>query len=438
MTKRYMIITYGCQMNNHDSERIAYHLESLGYRPTCEKEKADFLLYNTCLVRENAELKVYGQLGAAKHLKRKDPNMILAVSGCMMQTGPAREMIKNKYPHVDLIFGTKNIDALPQLIDRHLQTGQRVVDISDTEVIDKENHAVRQYPFMSYINIMYGCNNFCTYCIVPYARGHERSRDPQVIINEIKKCAKRGSLEVMLLGQNVNSYGKTLDKSVTFARLLKEVAKIDGIERIRFMTSHPKDLSDELIDVIASEPKICPSLHLPLQSGSDRILELMNRKYTSAHYLGLVEKLRNRIPQIALTTDIIVGFPGETEADFQKTIDMCEKVRYDQAFTFLYSPRPGTKATEMKGQVEKEIMKDRFQRLLDVLYPHFYEINQSYLGQTVNVLVESISKNNDEVLMGRSEAYKLVHFKGNKDLIGKIVPVTIENHTSFTLEGRIS
>lgn len=437
MTKKYMIITYGCQMNTHDSERIAYHLESLGYKPTTLKEEADFLLYNTCLVRENAELKVYGQLGAAKHLKRKNPQLILAVSGCMMQTGQAREIIQKKYPHVDIIFGTKNIDSLPQLIDRYLQSGERVVDISDTEVIDKENHAIRQHPFMSYINIMYGCNNFCTYCIVPYARGRERSRDPQVILDEVRKCAQNGSLEVTLLGQNVNSYGKTLDNPITFATLLKEVAKIEGIERIRFMTSHPKDLSDELIDVMAQETKICPSLHLPLQSGSDRILELMNRKYSSAHYYKLVEKLRDRIPNLALTTDIIVGFPGETEADFQQTIEMCNKVRYDQAFTFLYSQRPGTKATEMPGQVPEEIMKNRFQKLLDVLYPQFYEINRTYIGKKVDVLVESISKNNDAVLMGRTDTYKLVHFRGKKDLIGSIVPVTIEKHTSFTLEGRI-
>lgn len=432
-----MIITYGCQMNSHDSERIAYHLESLGYQLTHIKEEADFLLYNTCLVRENAELKVYGQLGAAKHLKRSNPEMILAVSGCMMQTGQARKVIQKQYPHVDIIFGTKNIDLLPQLIDRYLQNGTTVVDISDTELIDKENLSIRKHPYMAYINIMYGCNNYCTYCIVPFARGRERSRNPQIILDEIKKCAENGVIEIMLLGQNVNSYGKTLDHPMSFAQLLKKITEIDGIERIRFMTSHPKDLSDNLIDVMAVETKICPSLHLPLQSGSDRILELMNRKYTSNHYYNLVLKLRDRIPDIAITTDIIVGFPGETESDFEKTIEMCNKVKYDQAFTFLYSKRPGTKATEMPNQVPNEIMKVRFQKLLDTLYPQFNEINRNYLGKKVQVLVEGVSKNNESVLMGRTDTYKLVHFKGSNDLIGKIAPVIIEKHTSFTLEGRI-
>jgi len=436
MRKKYTIVTYGCQMNEHDSEKISWLLENLGYEWTDDKENSDFIIYNTCLVRENAELKVYGQLGALKDLKRKNPDLILAVCGCMMQREEARKVILDKYKHVDIIFGTNNIHKLPLLIDRYKQTNKTVVDIiEDTRDIDDNIEANRKYGFKAFVNIMYGCNNFCTYCIVPYTRGRERSREPESIIKEVEKLSKEGYKEIMLLGQNVNSYGKTLNINYTFADLLKEINKIDGIERIRFMTSHPKDLSDELIDAMASLDKVCEQLHLPVQSGSNRILKAMNRKYTKEDYLLLIEKIKKAIPGISISTDIIVGFPGETEEDFLETLDLVKKVRYDSAFTFLYSIREGTKAAQMENQVPDDIKHERFQRLLDTIYPIFYEENSKYLDRTVEVLVEEVSKNNDEILSGRTRTGKLVHFKGNKDLIGKFVNVKVTTPKTFTLEG---
>lgn len=438
MKKKYTIVTYGCQMNEHDSEKISWILENLGYEWTENKEDSDFIVYNTCLVRENAELKVYGQLGALKDLKRKNPDLILAVCGCMMQREEARRVILDKYRHVDIIFGTNNIHKLPLLIDRHKQTNETVVDIvEDTRDIDDNIEANRKYGFKAFVNIMYGCNNFCTYCIVPYTRGRERSREPESIIKEIEKLAEEGYKEIMLLGQNVNSYGKTLNIEYTFADLLRDINKIQGIKRIRFMTSHPKDLSDELIDAMASLDKVCEQLHLPVQSGSNRILEAMNRKYTREDYLLLIEKIKKAIPDISISTDIIVGFPGETEEDFLDTLDLVKKARFDSAFTFLYSIREGTKAAQMENQVPDDIKHERFQRLLDTIYPIFYEENLKYLNKTVEVLVEEVSKNNDEVLSGRTRTGKLVHFKGSKDLIGKFVNVKITTPKTFTLEGHL-
>lgn len=438
MKKKYTIVTYGCQMNEHDSEKISWILENLGYEWTENKEDSDFIVYNTCLVRENAELKVYGQLGALKDLKRKNPDLILAVCGCMMQREEARRVILDKYRHVDIIFGTNNIHKLPLLIDRHKQTNETVVDIvEDTRDIDDNIEANRKYGFKAFVNIMYGCNNFCTYCIVPYTRGRERSREPESIIKEIEKLAEEGYKEIMLLGQNVNSYGKTLNIEYTFADLLRDINKIQGIKRIRFMTSHPKDLSDELIYAMASLDKVCEQLHLPVQSGSNRILEAMNRKYTREDYLLLIEKIKKAIPDISISTDIIVGFPGETEEDFLDTLDLVKKARFDSAFTFLYSIREGTKAAQMENQVPDDIKHERFQRLLDTIYPIFYEENLKYLNKTVEVLVEEVSKNNDEVLSGRTRTGKLVHFKGSKDLIGKFVNVKITTPKTFTLEGHL-
>lgn len=436
MKKKYTIVTYGCQMNEHDSEKISWLLENLGYEWTDDKENSDFIIYNTCLVRENAELKVYGQLGALKDLKRKNPDLILAICGCMMQREEARKVILEKYKHVDIIFGTNNIHKLPLLIDRYKQTNKTVVDIiEDTRDIDDNVEANRKFSFKAFVNIMYGCNNFCTYCIVPYTRGRERSREPESIIKEVEKLAKEGYKEIMLLGQNVNSYGKTLSIKYTFADLLKDINKIDGIERIRFMTSHPKDLSDEVIFAMANLDKVCEHLHLPVQSGSNRILKAMNRKYTREDYLLLIEKIKNAIPDISISTDIIVGFPGETEEDFLETLDLVKKVRYDSAFTFLYSIREGTKAAQMENQVPDDVKHERFQRLLDTIYPIFYEENKKYLNKIVEVLVEEVSKNNDEILSGRTRTGKLVHFKGDKNLIGKFVNVKITTPKTFTLEG---
>lgn len=437
-SKKYTIVTYGCQMNEHDSEKISWILENMGYIWTDDKEDSDFIIYNTCLVRENAELKVYGQLGALKDLKRKNPDLILAVCGCMMQREEIRNIILRKYRHVDIIFGTGNIHKLPQLINRYHQSNETVVDVvEDNREIVENIDANRKYSFKAYVNVMYGCNNFCTYCIVPYTRGRERSREPENIIEEVRSLAERGYKEITLLGQNVNSYGKTLSYDYTFANLLEDINKIDGIKRIRFMTSHPKDLSDELIEAMASLDKVCEHLHLPIQSGSSRILKVMNRKYTKEDYLRLVEKIRNRIPDIALTTDIIVGFPGETEEDFNETLELVKKVEYDSAFTFLYSIREGTIAARMENQIPDDIKQERFQRLLDALYPIFYKKNLKYQDKVVEVLVEEVSKNNEKVLTGRTRHGKLVHFEGDKKLIGQLVDVKIDNVKTFTLEGHI-
>ena len=409
MNKKYTIITYGCQMNHHDSERIAYLLESLGYSPEKDLEKSDFIIYNTCLVRENAELKVYGQLGSLKALKKQKPNIIIAVCGCMMQTGNARETIISKYKHVDIIFGTKNISRLPSLIARHRSTGEVVVDIEEADIIDDDTPINRNHPFIAYVNIMTGCNNYCTFCIVPYARGKEISRTPDSIIREIKDLAKRGYKEIILLGQNVNSYGKTLRPKVTFPELLKMVNDIDGIERIRFLTSHPKDCSDELIDAIANLDKVCENIHLPFQSGSNKVLKNMHRVYTREHYLNTIRKLKEKIPNITLSTDIIVGFPGETEEDFKETLSLVKEVEYDQGFTFLYSIRKGTKAAEMKDQIPHEVKQERFQRLIDSMYEIFYKKNKADVGKVLEVLVEGTSKNNPEVLTGRTRGLSLIH-----------------------------
>ena len=437
MKKKYTIITYGCQMNEHDSERIRYILENLGYERTEDIEESDFIIYNTCLVRENAELKVYGQLGALKRLKREKPDMIIAVCGCMMQTGDAKDVIREKYSHVDIIFGTKNISMLPNLIDRHLNTGKMVVDISESDLIDEIPNLNRDHDFIGYVNIMTGCNNFCTYCIVPYARGREVSRSPESILEEIKGLADKGYKEVTLLGQNVNSYGKNLETPCSFPDLLRMINKVDGIERIRFLTSHPKDLSDDLIEAIAECDKVCENLHLPFQAGSNSVLKAMNRKYTQEDYLKLVKKLKDRIPDITLSTDIIVGFPGETEEDFEETLKVVREVRYDQGFTFIYSKREGTKAAKMNEQVPREVSQKRFDRLIDEMYKIFYENNEKLLGEVVEVLVEGPSKNNEEVLTGRTRGYKLVHFEGPKDLIGKLVQVKINSHNSFSLSGEL-
>ncbi|NMB27129.1 MAG: tRNA (N6-isopentenyl adenosine(37)-C2)-methylthiotransferase MiaB [Tissierellia bacterium] len=436
--KKYTIVTYGCQMNEHDSEKISWLLEKMGYEWTDNKKESDLIIYNTCLVRENAELRVYGQLGALKNLKRRKPDLVIAVCGCMMQREEARNVILSKYKHVDIIFGTSNIHKLPQLINRYEQTGKTVVDIveDDRETIE-EVEANRKYSFKAFVNIMYGCNNFCTYCIVPYTRGREKSREPEHILKEIQELGEKGYKEITLLGQNVNSYGKTLGYDYSFAKLLREVNKIDGIERIRFMTSHPKDLSDELIKAISELDKVCEQLHLPVQSGSNRVLKAMNRKYTKEDYILLIEKITKAVPNIAISTDIIVGFPGETEEDFNETLDLIKKVKYDSAFTFLYSIREGTVAANMKNQVPNRIKHERFQRLLDTIYPIFYEQNLKYMNKVVEVLVEEVSKNNDNVLTGRTRTGKLVHFEGDKSLIGKLVNVKITTVKSFTLEGYI-
>lgn len=434
--KKYNITTFGCQMNEHDSERISYLLEDLGYSYTSDRNSADFIIFNTCLVRENAELKLYGQVSSLKKLKKENPEKIIAVCGCMMQTSTAREVIIDKHDEVDIIFGTKNINSLKDLIYRYLETGQRVIDTSTDQVSDDFDMYNSTNDFQAYVNIMRGCDNYCSYCIVPEARGREESRRPYTIIEEIEYLAKKGYKEFTLLGQNVNSYGNKANYDFTFPELLARVAKIPGVERIRFTSSHPKDLSDELIEVIRDNDNVCNYFHLPMQSGSNAVLEKMNRKYTIEKYLDRAFKLKEEIPGIALSTDIIVGFPTETEEDFQKTIEASKLVGFDSAYTFKYSPRPKTVAAKYPV-IPDDIVQDRFQRLLDELYPIFNQKNKEYIGRIVDVLIESESKNDPEVLTGRTDTFKLVHVKAPKELIGKIVKVKITDHTSFTISGKL-
>ena len=428
--------TFGCQMNARDSEKLVGILKLIGYEET-ESEKADFVVYNTCTVRENANLKVYGHLGLLSNYKKKNPEMMIAMCGCMMQEEHVVEKIKKSYRFVDLVFGTHNIYKFAELLYNRITRNAIIIDIwKDTDKIVEELPIERKFSFKSGVNIMFGCNNFCSYCIVPYVRGRERSRNPKDIIDEIRRLADDGVVEIMLLGQNVNSYGKNLENPMTFAELLKEVEKIDGIERIRFMTSHPKDLSDELIEVMASSKKICRQLHLPVQSGSSRILKAMNRKYDKEHYLNLVEKIRKAMPDISLTTDIIVGFPGETEEDFLETIDVVKKVRYDSAFTFIYSKRSGTPAAQMEEQIPEDVVKDRFDRLLAEVQKCANEQTVRFEGQIQQALVEEINGQLEGYVTGRLSSGLLVHFPGDESMIGKIVTVELVMAKGFYYMGK--
>lgn len=442
--KTFHIVTFGCQMNSRDSEKISGILKQIGYIET-DTEDADFVLYNTCTVRENANNRVFGRLGHVGKLKKNRPGMLVAVCGCMMQETTAVERVKRSYPFVDIIFGTHNIFKLAELIktridnesvsDKH--SDRMVIDLwKDTDMIVENLPNDRKYPFKAGVNIIYGCNNFCSYCIVPYVRGRERSRNPEDILEEIRALANDGVKEVMLLGQNVNSYGKNLNPQISFAQLLKEVEKIDKIKRIRFMTSHPKDLSQELIDVMGASKKICRHLHLPLQSGSTRLLKIMNRKYTKEDYLDLVDRIRKAVPDISLTTDIIVGFPGETEEDFMETIDVVKKVGFDNAFTFLYSKRAGTPAANMECQVDENVAKERFDRLLDEIHASAVKAAGRDVNSVKDVLVEEVNSQNEDLLTGRLSNNMLVHFPGDKSLIGEIIPVYLEESKGFYYIGK--
>lgn len=429
------IQTFGCQMNARDSEKLLGILEEAGFVQGAD-ENSDFVLYNTCTVRENANLKVYGRLGYLGGLKRKNPDMLIALCGCMMQEPQVVEKIRKSYRHVDIIFGTHNIFRLAELIFRRLTEKKMVVDIWEgTDAIVEDLPVERKYPFKSGVNIMFGCNNFCSYCIVPYVRGRERSRNPEDIIHEIEGLVADGVVEVMLLGQNVNSYGKTLKEPITFAEFLRRVEQIDGLERIRFMTSHPKDLSDELIEVMKNSRKICKHLHLPVQSGSSRILKQMNRKYTKEQYLELVDKLRAAVPDISLTTDIIVGFPGEAEEDFQETLDVVRRVRYDSAFTFIYSKRTGTPAAAMEDQVPEDVVKDRFDRLLKEVQDTAAQVVKRDEGTVQKVLVEEMDTHEPGYVTGRLSNNTVVHFPGDASLIGQIVDVSLDEARGFYFMG---
>lgn len=431
------VTTFGCQMNARDSEKLVGILEKAGYQ-LIEEENADFVIFNTCTVRDNANQRVYGRLGVLNGYKRKNPKMKIALCGCMMQEPTVIEKIKESYRFVDLIFGTHNIYKFAELLNSTFENKGMVIDIwKDTDKIVEDLPVERKYPFKSGINIMFGCNNFCSYCIVPYVRGRERSRRPEDIIREITNLVADGVVEVMLLGQNVNSYGKNLEEPMTFAELLREIEKIDGLERIRFMTSHPKDLSDELIQVMKESKKICRHLHLPLQSGSTRILKDMNRRYTKEQYLALAEKIRTEIPDMAITTDIIVGFPGETIEDVEETIDVVRKVKYDNAFTFIYSKRTGTPAAAMENQVPEDVVKAGFDKVLKVVQDTAREQVTKYQGRVMDALVEEINEHDGSLLTGRLSNNTLVHFPGDASLIGKIVNVSLDECHGFYYIGHM-
>lgn len=432
------VVTFGCQMNARDSEKLTGVLREAGYEIIDEETEADFVIYNTCTVRDNANQKVYGHLGLLKSRVKKNPNLRIALCGCMMQEASVIETIREKYKFVNLVFGTHNIFKFPELLYRMLTSDSQIIDIwEDTDQIVEDLPVDRKYSFKSGINIMFGCNNFCSYCIVPYVRGRERSREPKEIIREIEKLVNEGVIEVMLLGQNVNSYGKNLDKPMSFAELLTEIEKIEGLKRIRFMTSHPKDLSDELIEVMAKSEKICKHIHLPLQSGSDRVLKEMNRRYTKEQYLSLVEKIKKAIPDVAVTTDIIVGFPGETAADVDDTIDVIRKVHYDNAFTFIYSKRTGTPAAARPDQCDEAEVKENFDRVLNAVKEEAMIRNGYLVGRVEEALVEEINAHDDAFVTGRLSNNSMVHFKGDASLIGKLVKVNILEAKGFYYMGEM-
>lgn len=435
--RTYHIITYGCQMNVHDSEKLAGMLNAMGYVETQNVEEADLIIFNTCAVREHAESRVYGNIGPLKRLKDKKPELIIGVCGCMPQQLEVAQKLAKIFPFLDIIFGTKSLHRFPQLLYKAITTKKTVIDVAeDEDVVVEGIPTARRESVTAFVNIIYGCNNFCSYCIVPYVRGRERSRRPEEIIFEIQQLAANGVKEVTLLGQNVNSYGKDLPDGIPFYKLLEKVNAIEGIERIRFVTSHPKDLSDELIFAMRDLEKVCEHIHLPVQSGSTKILRQMNRHYTKEDYLRLVEKLRENIPDIAITTDIIVGFPGETEEDFDDTLDVVRKVEFDSAFTFIYSKRKGTKAAEMPNQVPDEVKHERFQRLVKLVEEIALKKNQQMLGKTYEILIDGYSKRNN-LLVGRTRTNKIVNVKCSNEFMYKFVNVKILEASRHWLYGEV-
>lgn len=431
-------ITFGCQMNARDSEKLAGILEAIGYELT-EDEASDFLIFNTCTVRDNANQKVYGRLGEANGYKRRNPGMMIALCGCMMQEEAVIQRLRKSYSFVDLIFGTHNLYKFAELLYAAYEADGMIIDIwKDTDKIVEDLPVQRKYPFKSGVNIMFGCNNFCSYCIVPYVRGRERSRRPEDILKEIRNLVADGVVEVMLLGQNVNSYGRNLDEPITFARLLQEVEKIEGLLRIRFMTSHPKDLSEELIEVMKRSSKICRHLHLPLQSGSTRILEQMNRRYTREQYEELALRIRREIPDIAITTDIIVGFPGETPEDLEETMDVVRRVKFDNAFTFIYSKRTGTPAAAMEDQVPPEQVRQGFDRLLRLVQETARDQVSKHQGSVMSALMEEVNGNDPKLITGRLSNNTIVHVPGDASMIGKILPVSLDECHGFYYMGHIA
>ena len=432
---KYYITTMGCQLNENDSEKLAGIVEGMGFEKTEKLEEADLIIYNTCCVRENAEERLFGKLGELKKQK-EEKGTIIAIGGCMMQEPAMLEKIKKSYNYTDIVFGTHTLHKFEEDLKKVLENGKKVRDVIDIdgEVIE-DLPIKRNDNFKASVTIMYGCNNFCSYCIVPYVRGRERSRAPEKILEEVEMLAKEGYKEITLLGQNVNSYNGR--ENYKFANLLNDVCKIDGIERVRFISPHPKDFTDDVIEAIANNPKIARVLHLPLQSGSSAVLKKMNRKYTKEQYLKLVDKIKTRIPDVVLSTDIIVGFPGETEEDFEDTLDVVRKVNYEQVFMFIYSRREGTIADKMENQIPEEIKHKRFDRLKELFDSRVSENNQKYIGTTQKILVDGYSKNDKETLTGRTDTNKVVNFKGNEELIGKIINIKITEEHKWYLSGEI-
>jgi len=434
----YCVVTYGCQMNAHDSEKLEGMLSEMGMEKADSRETADFVIFNTCCVRDNAQRRALGNVTWLKEIKKTRPELMVAVCGCMMQQKGMGEQILRQYPFVDLAFGTHNLYRFAQLMLQAVKSRRRVVEVvqDDEGSIPEDLPVLRSSPYHAYITIMYGCNNFCSYCIVPYVRGRERSRASSRIIEEAKQLKADGVKEIMLLGQNVNSYGLDVEGELSFAQLLKQLDEI-GIERIRFMTSHPKDISDELIDVIAASKHICHALHLPVQHGSTRVLESMNRRYSREKYLSRVEAIRAKIPDMSLTTDLIVGYPGETEEEFEETCSLVSQVGYDSAFTFIYSPRIGTRAADMPDQIPESVSSRRIQKLIAIQKENTHRNYAKYIGQVHSVLVDEASKRDETQMAGKNEYNITVNFPGTKDLIGQIVKVKITSAGESTLRGEM-
>lgn len=445
-TKKYSILTMGCQLNENDSEKLSGMLEKMGYQKTENQTEADLALFNTCCVRENAEDKLFGKLGELKKLKEKK-GTIIAIGGCMMQEKHITDKIKSSYPYTDIIFGTHTLHKFPEDLYKVLEEKNKIEDILDIDGKVYEGLPIkRDSKIKASVTIMNGCNNFCSYCIVPYVRGRERSREPRAIIDEVKEIAKQGYKEVTLLGQNVNSYLRVeREKGIefeeyegvnSFAKLLKAINKIDGIERIRFVSPHPKDFTDDVIYAIAECEKVCKLVHLPLQSGNTKVLKEMNRKYTKEQYLNLVEKMKSKIPNLTLSTDIIVGFPGESDEEFEDTLDVVKKVGFEQVYMFIYSKRVGTPGAKMENQIPEEIKHKRFNKLKELVEMQIEENNQKYVGTTQKVLVEGSSKNNEKMLTGRTDSNKVVIFEGEKNLIGNMIQLKIVSEHMWYLKGK--
>lgn len=435
--RKFHLVTFGCQMNEHDSEMVAGVLESTGYEKTEEPLEADLFIFNTCAVRESAENRILGRLGDLKKYKMANKNVIIAVCGCMIQQHEAVEKIFKRASFVDVIFSSHNASQLPTLLAQVLAGVSPVMSISENDNFEEGLKVKREGKLKAYVTIMYGCDNFCSYCIVPYVRGREKSREPEAILKEVEGIVQEGCKEIMFLGQNVNSYGNTSVLSYDFADLLRDTARIKGVERIRYMTSHPRDLSDKMIKVISEHENICKHFHLPIQSGSDKILNAMNRGYTQLEYLNLIDRIRTAIPEAAITTDIIVGFPSETDEDFLETLRVMESVRFDAAYTFIYSKRSGTKASNMSDHVPLLERKNRLKRLMSLQTQIGCEINQKLVGKVYMVLVEGTSKTNTDMFSGKTDSYKNVVFKGTSDLVGEIIPIKIESAQTWTILGNV-